>query len=92
MQDAMVLTVGGEVPVVLLVLRGLGLLVPGLGVVVLGGHRLHVAAVAPPLALAAGVRAGDHCLAAAAPAPAPGHGHLGGLRGAIVVTCNTQTS
>ena len=62
-----VLTISGQVPVVLLlVIAGVpgpclhSLLGPG--VVVLGGHGLHVAPVPLPLALAAGMGPGDHCV------------------------------
>ena len=69
-----VLTVGGQVPVVL---RRLVLVV---WVVVFGRHRLHVAPVPFPLPLAAGVSSGNYCVTAT-------WGHVGTWLGrAIVVT------
>lgn len=87
----LVLTICGQVPVVLLLADvAPGVPGPGLhallgpGVVVFGRHGLHVAPVPPPLALAAGVRPGNHCVHR----PTRARRDLRGLGSPIVVTWN----
>lgn len=54
-----------------------------------GGHGFYIGAVAPPLALRAGVGAGQHGPAGGAAGQVVG-GEGGGLGGPVVVACQTQ--
>lgn len=54
-----------------------------------GGHGFYIGAVAPPLALRAGMGAGQHCPAGGATGQVVG-GEGRGLGGPVVVACQTQ--